>query len=260
MAPREQGDVAPKRRSLPVRAFAVLRTVVIVPLFFVATLGFAMLVIVLSFLRRDSPLIDRTIRVWSRLFLLVAPATLEVEGRHHIEPGHQYVFVANHLSNFDVPVMFLATPPASIRFLAKKEVYKIPLVAQAMNAIGIIKTDRGAGGRAHAFINEGVQAAKARGHSLIIFPEGTRSDDGRLASFRKGAFRIAVSSDLPVVPVTIEGTWDIWPPGAKVFYSGHAKATIHEPIPTHDLALTDIARLTRQAQAAVAGPLGEETP
>lgn len=242
------------------RAFAVIRTVIAVPVFFLMTLGFAVVVIVLSFVRRDSPLIDRTIRVWSRLFLAIAPATIEVVGRHHLEPGRQYVFVANHLSNFDVPVMFLASKPASIRFLAKKEVYKIPLVAQAMNSIGIIKTDRGAGGRAHAFINEGVTAAKARGHSLIIFAEGTRSDNGRLAPFRKGAFRIAISSDLPVVPVTIEGTWDIWRPGAKVFYPGHVTATIHEPIPTHDLALTDIARLTRQAQAAVAGPLGEEAP
>jgi integrase len=98
MAPREQGEGSPRRRSLPVRAFAMIRTVIAVPLFFVVTLGFAVVVIFLSFVRRDSPLIDRTIRVWSRLFLAIAPATLEVAGRHHLEPGRQYVFVANHLS------------------------------------------------------------------------------------------------------------------------------------------------------------------
>lgn len=255
MALREQDD-APRSRSLPIRLFAIVRTAVAVPVFFVVTLGFAVVVILLSFLRRDTPTIDRTIRVWSRIFLALGPVSLEVNGREHIERGRQYVFVANHLSNFDIPVMFLTTAPASIRFLAKKEVYKIPLVAQAMNAIGIIKTDRGAGGRAHAFINQGVAAAKARGHSVIIFPEGTRSDDGRMANFRKGAFRIAISSDLPVVPVTIEGTWEVWRPGARVFYPGRVKATIHEPIPTHGLGLTDIAGLSREAQVRVAGPLG----
>lgn len=236
------------------KAFATFRTAIALVPFFLFTLAMAFVVTVLSLVRRDSPVIERIIRLWSRLFLSTAPVKLEVSGAEHVDPGGQYVFVANHLSNFDIPVMFLAAP-VPIRYLAKKELYKIPLVAQAMNGIGIIKTDRQAHAGGHALINQGVAEAKRRGHSLIIFPEGTRSDEGVLAPFKKGAFRIAIANELPVVPVTIHGTWEAWPPGSKVVYPGHARVVIHEPIPTKDLELTQIGELRDRAYAAVASAL-----
>jgi len=236
---------------------AALRTAVAVPTFFVFTIGLAATVLAVSFLRRDSPLVDRIIRLWSRLFLRTGPVSLEVTGREHIDPEGQYVVVANHLSNFDIPVMFL-TVPVPIRYLAKREIYKIPVVAQAMNSIGIIKTDRQAGIASHSIINEGVRNAKARGHSLIIFPEGTRSRDGKLGPFKKGAFRIAIASKLPVVPVSIRGTWEVWMPGAKVFYPGHATVVVHEPIPTAELDLTQIDELRNRCHAVIASDLPAE--
>jgi 1-acyl-sn-glycerol-3-phosphate acyltransferase len=222
--------------------------------FLAGTLVFAAVVFVMSLFSKDSPLIESTISLWSRLFLATAPVQLEVDGRHLIDPSRQYVFAANHLSNYDIPVMLL-TAPVPIRFLAKKELFRIPLLAQAMRRIGIIETDRQASSAAHARINEGVADAKRRGHSIIVFPEGTRSDDGELADFKKGAFRIAIANDLPVVPVTIHGTWEAWPPGSKLVYPARATATVHEPIPTADLTLLDINDLKSRVHAAVASAL-----
>ena len=239
---------------MPFKLRAALRTAVAVPSFYLFTIGFAAVVLAASFVRRDSPLVDRLIRFWSRLFLTTGPVTLEMSGQDNIDPSQQYVFVANHLSNFDIPVMFLSIP-VPIRYLAKKEIYKIPVVAQAMNSIGIIKTDRQAGPASHALINEGVAKAKSRGHSLIIFPEGTRSRDGKLGTFKKGAFRIAIANELPVVPVSIRGTWEVWMPDAKVFYPGHAVVVVHEPIPTEDMDLTQIDALRDRCHGIIAADL-----
>ncbi len=188
---------------------------------------------------------------------MTAPVSLEVTGAEKIDTARQYVFVANHLSNYDIPVMF-RTIPVPIRYLAKKEIYKIPIVAQAMNRIGIIKTDRQAGGAAHALINEGVTAAKERGHSLIIFPEGTRSRDGKFGPLKKGAFRIAIANELPVVPVTIQGTWEVWPPEAKMFFPGAATAVVHDPIETMGMDLSQITELRERCHVAIASSLPDD--
>lgn len=231
---------------------AVLRTIVGVPLFFIFTIFLAAYVIVFALVRPHHPYIDRIIRFWARRFLGVAPVTLEVEGADRVDPGEQYVYVANHLSNFDIPVLF-ASLPSRIRFLAKKEVYKIPVVATAMRRVGIVKTDRQAGQQAHAAINAGIADARSHGYSLIIFPEGTRSRDGEFHPFKKGAFRIAIANSMAVVPVAIEGTWQVWPPGAKIFYPGRARVVIHDPVPVAGMELTDIGRLRDQVHGVIEG-------
>ncbi|HEX9856113.1 MAG TPA: lysophospholipid acyltransferase family protein [Acidimicrobiia bacterium] len=230
---------------------AAVRTAISVPLFLVFTIALAGIVVVVAIVKRDTPLIDRIIRWWSRSFLFVGGVDLEIEGRDRIDPAGQYVFVANHLSNFDIPVMFL-TAPVPIRYLAKKEVYRIPLVSTAMHHIGMVKVDRQAGSSVHTTVNEGVAAAKARGHSLIIFPEGTRSDEGMLQPFKKGAFRIAIANQLTVVPVTISGTWEVWAPGRKVIFPGAVRSVVHEPIPTAGLTLADLDTVRDRAQAVIA--------
>ncbi len=232
-------------------AVATLRTVLLLGPFLVLTIPLAGVVFVASVVRKDTAFIEGIIRVWSLLFLATAPVRLDIEGRERIDPTRQYVFVASHLSNFDIPAMLLAAP-VPIRFLAKKELYQVPVLAQAMNGIGIIRTDRQGASAAHAEINQGVARAKGRGHSLIVFPEGTRSDDGILAPFKKGAFRIAITNELPVVPVTISGTWEAWPPGSKLIYPAAARVVLHEPIPTADLTVLDINSLKDRVHAVVA--------
>ena len=199
---------------------------------------------------------EAVIQLWSIVFLWVPPMRYTVVGREHVEPRTQYFFLANHLSNFDVPLLFRSIP-TPIRYLAKKELYKIPVFAQALNITGMVKIDRGAGSTSYASINEGVAKAKANGYSLIVFPEGTRSRDGALHPFKKGAFRMAIATGLPVVPITLNGTWEVWPPGSKVFYKGRAEVVIHEPIPTAGLTVKDIDTLREQVYEIISSQFHE---
>jgi 1-acyl-sn-glycerol-3-phosphate acyltransferase len=232
------------------KAFLALKSAIVVPLFMLFTIILsAMFIVVMSLRWRRAG--EFLIQTWSTLFLAVPPVHWTVEGAHRIEPDTQYFFLANHLSNFDIPLLFRSIP-TPIRYLAKKELYKIPVFAQALQVGGIVKIDRGAGASSYAAINEGVANAKKNGYSLIVFPEGTRSRDGELHPFKKGAFRMAIATGLPVVPVTVNGTWEVWPPGSKVFYRGNASVVIHDPIPTSHLTVqNDIDTLREQVHEVI---------
>lgn len=233
------------------KLLAALRTAIGVPAFFLFTLALAAYLVLIALVRPHHPYLDTVIRFWSRRFLGVAPVEVrEVEGRDRVDPDEQYVFVSNHLSNFDIPLLFVALPHR-IRFLAKTEIYKIPIVATAMRRVGIVRIDREAGRSAHARINAGIAETRSKGYSLIIFPEGTRSRDGDLHGFKKGAFRIAIANQMDVVPVTLHGTWEVWEPGAKLFYPGEARVVIHDPIPVKGLDLSDIDDLRDRTHAVI---------
>lgn len=233
------------------RVTAMLRTWIAVPTFFLFTLGISAYISVSSFFRPHHPSIDRVIDLWSRAFLTIAPIRFDGTRSDHLDPSRQYVFVSNHLSTFDIPVLFLAIPHR-IRYLAKAELFKIPILAGAMRRIGIIKIDRGAGPSSHAKINEGVTAAAEHGYSLIVFSEGTRSRDGELHEFKKGAFRIAIATGVDVVPVAVHGTWETWRPDAKVFFPGTAEVIIGDPISVAGLTLADIDSLRDRTRQVIA--------
>jgi 1-acyl-sn-glycerol-3-phosphate acyltransferase len=224
---------------------AGLRTFIGVPLFFLYTLILAIVIIVYGAFRPASPIHDKLVKHWSYWFLKIPPVRIEVEGLEKIDPGKRYIIASNHLSQFDIPLLFWVLPLHG-RFLSKKEVFKIPLVGQAMRTIGIIEIDRASGTSSRQAINEGVKIASDRGYSLIVFPEGTRSTDGDLLPFKKGAFRIAIDTGLPLVPVVIDGTQYINGPGSKIFRPGTARVVICDPIETTGMTnkdnLNDFAR------------------
>ncbi len=227
-----------------------LRTLVVAPVFLIGTLLACVVVFTTSLIKRDSPLVDSVVRGWSRLFVALAGSRLEVRGQHNIDPSRQVVFIANHISNLDIPVMFLATE-MPIRYLAKAELFKIPILKQAMNAMGIVKVDRVRGSAIHSDVNAGVAAATGRGQSLIIFPEGTRSMSGQMGPFKKGAFRIAITNQLDIIPVTIVGTWESWRPGSKIVMGGPIQAMVHEPISVEGLEIDDINTLRDQVHKVI---------
>jgi len=164
------------------------------------------------------------------------------------------MIVSNHLSGFDV-AMHISRLPVSVRFLAKKELFRIPVLGPAMHAVGMVETDRQAGPAAHRAINEQVARVMDLRPSLIIYPEGTRSRDGELHAFKKGAFRIAIDNSLPVVPVAVWGTREAWPPGSKLVRGGPATMVAHPPIPTAGLGPGDIEPLRDRAHATIAETL-----
>ena len=234
-----------------------IRTALLIGIFFVWVMILSASVVVASWIRKDSATSERFIRIFARSFLLMAPASLSVDDRSGLLGNDgQCVFVSNHLSNFDIPVVFLTTRH-KIRFLAKKELYKIPVFAQAMDALGMIKIDRQDGAGIRETINAGVGKARDRGLSLIVFPEGTRSVDGAIQVFKSGAFRIGIDTGMPIVPISIHGTWEIWPPGVRFFRSGKIHVIVHEPIETAGLGGPDVNRIRKQAHDTIAAGLEE---
>ncbi len=228
------------------------RTFVLVPLFFVYTMVLAIVVMVVGAVRPGSGLFNSILDHWASMFLRIPPARWTVEGLEHIDPAERYVVASNHLSMFDVPLLFRVLPFPG-RFLAKKELFRLPLIGRAMTMVGIIEIDRDAGGgSSRQAINRGVTIAAERGYSLLVFPEGTRSKDATLLPFKKGAFRIAIDTGLPLLPVVIEGTNRISRPHSKIYRPGSISVRVLPPIATSDMTnRDDLSRLASEVEMSI---------
>jgi len=227
---------------------AAVRTIVLVPLFFVYTIAEAGYVVWVGRRNRESPKIERTLQRWAKRFLRIPPVEMTVEGREHVEAGQRYVIVSNHISNFDIPVLFRAVP-TPMRFLAKKELYKIPLFGPGMDVAGIVKVDRGSVRSTRDAITEAARETYRRGYSLMVFAEGTRSRTGEMADFHTGAVRIARDNEASLLPVVISGSFDINPPGSKLIYPGTVHVKILPPVPSDSIEPGDIRKVTDQLRA-----------
>jgi len=232
-------------------ALSPILTVFAITVIAVTTLIVGSFVIVLVKVRPGTTWVTPIMRLWARVFLFVTATRVRVEGLERLDPEASYVFTGNHTSNIDIPIM-IGHMPVSVRFLAKKELFGVPILGGAMKGIDMVRTDRGAGTAAHREINEQVDRVVARGLSLVIYPEGTRSRDAELKPFKKGAFRIAIDNDMPVVPVTTSGADRIWRPGWWLIFGGKVRMIVHEPIPTKDLGPADIDGLRDRVRETVA--------
>ncbi|MFQ5523700.1 MAG: lysophospholipid acyltransferase family protein [Acidimicrobiia bacterium] len=221
-----------------------------------ATIVGATSLIVIALINDTSPMIEKVIRTWARTWFVASGSRLEVRGSVNIDPDRSYVVVANHLSSLDIMTCFLAVP-LPIRFLAKKELFKIPLFAHGMRAVGIIEVDRAARSKVHESVNR--QAAKliAKKRSLIIYPEGTRPRDGVMKPFKKGAFTIAIDNQLPVLPLSIHGTYEAWPPDQPWIFGGKVSAIVDPPIETEGMTSNDVEALRDKVRAMIASRVTE---
>lgn len=198
-------------------------------------------------------LVDRDLRAWGRWWLRALRADVEVSGLDNVTPGQPYVIVANHQSALD-PMAVLAALPFGVRFLAKAELFRLPLFGAAMHRVGMVAVDRGSvDARA---VSTGAAEVLASRRSLLVFPEGTVSADGTFLPFKPGAFAIAVANAVPILPVTIIDSRIAWPVGqGRVAARPVAvRVVVGEPLPTEGLVLRDIVRLRAQARDAVATP------
>lgn len=232
----------------------VPRSILTVLVGLVSTLVASALVVAVAHLRPTSPVIERIARAWSRVWLWAAGVDLVVDGSENIDPSRSYVVVANHLSDLDIMVCFLAVP-LPIRFLAKQELFRIPLLAAAMRAIGIVEVDREARTAIHDQINAQTRELVEAGRSLIIYPEGTRSRQGCLASFKKGAFTIAVAAGLPILPVTIHGSYEAWPPESLLVRGGRIRVAIDPAVETQGMTQVDTNGLRDRVQVMISNRL-----
>lgn len=220
------------------------------------TLVLAPTVMVIAAVRPTSIWIERCIHLWSRGWLALAGSPLDVRGSQHIDPSSSYVVVANHRSNLDIMACFLAIA-VPIRYLAKKELFRIPILAPAMRSIGIVEVDRQAPTGIHEMLNREARRLVAAGRSIIIYPEGTRSRDGSMRPFKKGAFTMAVAGELPVLPVTIHGTRRAWKPESALIHGGRITVVIDPPIPTVGMTHSDTSHLRDRVQELIEKRLAE---
>jgi 1-acyl-sn-glycerol-3-phosphate acyltransferase len=144
---------------------------------------------------------------------------LTVEGRERVPPGRAYVYMSNHQSHLDIPILYASLPSPTIRMLAKTELFRIPVWGPALRQAEFVEVDRGNAERARAAIAQAAELVED-GVSVYLAPEGTRSRDGRLGPLKKGGFHLAVGTGAPIVPVAIRGTIDILPRGGKRMRTG----------------------------------------
>ena len=193
----------------------------------------------------------------SRISLWLGGVRMEVSGRERI-PAGAVVFMPNHQSNADPPAVFVQLPPVLV--LAKKEFFRVPILGWAMRRRGFIPVDRSNRERAIEAIRRAVDSLRT-GNSFLVYPEGTRSPDGRLQRFKKGVFMMAIEAGAPIVPVSISGATKIMPKGDLAVHPGRIRITFHDPIFTQGSTPTDRETIMAAARAAiVAGLTREEWP
>jgi 1-acyl-sn-glycerol-3-phosphate acyltransferase len=166
-------------------------------------------------------------RLWARLGLRMNGINITIAGAEHLPDG-PVIFMSNHQSNFDI-LALLAAMPRQIHWIAKKELFEIPVFGPSMRRGGYIPLDRGDGRKALQSMDDAA-ATIHQGKSVVLFPEGTRSPDGKLLPFKRGGFILARKAAVPVIPVTINGSGRINPAGQIRLYSGDIHITLHPPI------------------------------
>jgi 1-acyl-sn-glycerol-3-phosphate acyltransferase len=184
----------------------------------------------------------------------LAGIEIEVQGLENLQPKRSYIFMSNHVSNLDPPIL-VPSVPGRCSVLVKKEVFRVPILGTAMKVADLVPVDRS---NRDAAI-ESVHAAAAvlrRGLSMVIYPEGTRSPDGRLLPFKKGPFHLAMEASVPVVPVTILGTAELWPKGTWAMHPGKATLIFHPPLDPVNFADRD--ELMAAVRETIASALPED--
>jgi 1-acyl-sn-glycerol-3-phosphate acyltransferase len=175
-------------------------------------------------------------RTWSRLILRTTGVRVDVAGLERLVPGRTYVFVANHQSIYDIPILFWSLP-FQLRIIAKESLGRFPFLGWHLRRTGHMLVDRRRPDRAAIFA--WASRLTSQGLSLIVFPEGTRSADGRLGRFKGGSFFLALEAGLPVVPISVVGSRHVMLKGRLATYPGDVRLIVHDPIDTRDLAGTD---------------------
>jgi 1-acyl-sn-glycerol-3-phosphate acyltransferase len=166
-------------------------------------------------------------RLWARLMLALNRVSVTVSGSELLPDG-PVIFMSNHQSNFDI-LSLLAAMPRQFYWIAKKELFEIPLFGHSMRRGGYIPLDRSDGRKALQSLDEAAATIR-QGKSVVLFPEGTRTTDGNLLPFKRGGFVLARKADVPVVPVTINGSGRINPANRIRLYSGDISITLHSPV------------------------------
>lgn len=233
-----------------------LRGIFLLAFWFTAIALIAPFLIALVLMTKNENLIYAPVRFFIRAGLAMVQVRVQVEGLDRLDPKQTYIFTPNHQSLIEVP-LWVAYLGRNIAYLGKKEVFKYPIFGYGIRLVGVVPVDRSNSPAA-------VESAKLatenirRGKSYVVYPEGTRSSDGGLLPFKKGAFMMAIDAAVPVVPITISGATRIMPKAQIKIFPSTVRVTIHEPISTDGYSKANIAELMHKTREKIFSALDEE--
>jgi 1-acyl-sn-glycerol-3-phosphate acyltransferase len=236
----------------------VIRTVWVFLFGAAATLFYAGTAVLRTYLWRRNlhRCCDWAARRWGERLLWAAGVKVELEGTENLLTDGPQIVVSNHQSWFDVFALAAALP-VRYRFVAKQELGEIPVFGRAWKSCGHVSVDRGNRGAAVEALEQAWREVHEDKLTMVLFPEGTRSPDGRLKDFKKGAFVLAVQGQVPLVPVAVLGSREIMAKGSSRVRSGEIKVRIGNPIPTKGATIRDRNRLLKECWNAIYALKGE---
>lgn len=211
----------------------MFRTLYAWTIFFLSTPALGLLAIALSLFDSSGNLPHRVARLWAKVQLRSSGTKVTVRGLENADPGGNYILVSNHQSSFDIFVL-LGCLPLQFRWLAKAELFRIPFLGWSMSRIGYIPIERDSPKKAYRSLLKAAERLRG-GTSVMIFPEGTRSPDGRLQPFKKGVFLLALKSQASILPIAVRGTGRVMAKGAWRICPAQVEIIIELPIPTAGL-------------------------
>ena len=228
----------------------------LIPVIGVYTIVLGTISILSSFWDRTGDFGHRCARTWSSLILRTTGVRVHVEGLERLDRSRSYVLAANHQSIYDIPILF-ASLPLQLRIVAKASLGSFPFLGWHLQRTGHLLVDRKNPG---ADIVEKMKRLVSESHSLIVFPEGTRSLDGSVGRFKKGSFLVAIDAGLPVVPVSVSGSRHVMSKGRLMVRPGDVRVTIHEPMPTGDVRREDVIAFGNRVREVVKAAVDEPGP
>lgn len=214
-------------KSLLYFLYGLYQYIIVWPIMVVLTLFTAVFTLIFVPFR-NAEFVHRVQQFWSRSFYRLMFLPVTVEGLEHIQPGQSYVFVSNHQSMFDVWLIY-GWLPVIFKWLMKAELRKVPFVGIACKAAGHIFVDR-KNPKAAMESMEDIKKQLKDGVCTVIFPEGTRTKDGQVGRFKRGAFQIALDLKLPIIPISLSGCYDVLPKGKPFVYRRPVRMYVGEPI------------------------------
>ena len=227
----------------------MLRLVWLAIVALLVTLPCATATLLIAAVQSTSPLIEPVIRFWARMIVAAAGIELRTENIDVIQPHHRYILVANHHSYLDIPCVFAAVKQP-IRFMAKISLFKIPIFGWALARAGFIPIDRK--NRRTAVKSFDLAAERIRkGNTIVIFPEEGRSREREMRPFQRGAFLLALKAGQPIVPIAIDGTYDVFPATRWSIRPGVVTVRAGTPIPTAGCTLRDKDRFLTESRAQI---------
>ena len=231
-------------------SFHWFRTVFfLVPAIGLYTVVFGALSIASSFVEKSGYFAHWCARTWSRFILATTGVHVDVSGLEQLDPRGTYVFAANHQSIYDIPILFWSLPH-QLRIIAKESLGKFPVIGWHLRRTGHMLVDRSKPDRAKIFSWAG--RLTTNGLSLILFPEGTRSLDGRVGKFKAGTFFLALDANLRVVPLSIVGSRHVMLKGRLTTYPGRVRLVVHPPIDTTGMSSRDARQFAERVRQIIA--------